>query len=445
LKSPRVLLVTFFYPPRPGVASLRTRGLARYLPAVGWEPVVLTPRLPGPPPPDCEVVQTDYPGERTTLLKARLGLGERPLLEQVGAPFAWRERRRPLTRTAMQVLKGALTYPDDYRPWLGPALDAADRYLARAPVDVILSTSNPPTAHDVGRALARRHGLPWVADLRDLWTQDAYYPFGPVRRQLERRRELKVLRDATALVTVSEPLALQLGRLHGRRVHTVPNGFDPREAEFPDPALDSDLTFTHAGLLYDGRRDPEPLMRALAAVRQAGVPGADRVRIELYGPPAAWVDAAAERHGVRDAVRQHGTRPRAEVLDRERSSQILLLLTHDHPYDRGVYTGKVFEYLAARRPVLALGCPGGVVADLLGEARAGWTAAGHEQARVVLEQALASYVRDGQVPYQARPEAIERWSHPVMAQRMAGVLNEATGRRGSHPSPPLQAGAVERT
>lgn len=420
----RVLVVTYYFPPRPGVASLRLRGLAKYLPEHGWEPVILTAALPGTPEPDFRVIQTPYPGDITACWKRRLGLaGDKGFQEQIGVPRALRERKASFTTKIVNLLKAVIVYPDEQKGWYPFALEVGHDLLKRERFDALLSSSGPVTSHLVARELKARHRLPWIADIRDLWTQNHYYPYGPIRRAIERKLELRTLAAADALVTVSSPLAEELASLHrGKSVFAIPNGFDPDE--IGSAPLTEEFTITYTGLLYyEGKRDPAPLFRVLRELIDEGVLDPRLVRVRFFGPAEYWLEQEVKQYGLQRIVEIYGVVPRDIVLQHQRASQILLLLNWNDPHERGVYTGKLFEYLAAQRPILAIGGPKGVVAELLEETGAGVYVPQTEDLKRVLVEFYKEYKTYGQVQYHGRAERITRYSHREMARKFAEVLN----------------------
>lgn len=251
----RVLVITYYFPPRPGVASLRLRGLAKYLPEYGWEPLILTAALPGEPEHRFKVIQTPYPGDATACWKRKLGLApDKGFREQLGVPRSLREGRNSFTGKVVNLARGLIAYPDDQKHWYPFAVSAGDELLKRERFDALRSSSGPVTCHLIAKELKRRHGIPWVADLRDLWTQNHYYPYGSVRRLFERRLEVKTLSVADVLVSVSKPLAQKLRLLHrGKPVIAIPNGYDPDEVA--SAPLTKEFTITYTGQLYQGKRD----------------------------------------------------------------------------------------------------------------------------------------------------------------------------------------------
>ena len=114
----KVLIIAYYFPPRPGVASLRLRGLAKYLPEFGWEPIILTPVLSRAPDKQFRVIQTFYPGDVSETLKKKLHLNpNKGFQEQVGVPYAIREGEKSLTTKIIKFIKGIMAYPDGQRNW----------------------------------------------------------------------------------------------------------------------------------------------------------------------------------------------------------------------------------------------------------------------------------------------------------------------------------------
>jgi len=421
----RVLIVSYFFPPHPSVASLRLRGLARYLGEFGWEPVVLTATHPQAPRQEpCRVVRAHDPGELSVLLKQRLGLArDRSFQEQLGVPESLRSRRRSWAKRLFLRAKGLVIYPDDMRPWGGYAKQAGEELLARERFDAILSSSGPATVNRVARHLRERTRTPWLADFRDLWTQKHDYAHGGLRRRIERRLELKTLAGADRLVTVSGPLAEQLAQLHRKPVEVIPNGFDPDELAPPGIEPAPGFRILYSGSLYQGAMDPLPLLRAWGRLRAQG--GLRDARLDVYGDAPPWLGHDVVRHGLGDVVTLHNRVSRAEVLELQRRARMLLLLGWRDRSQRGITTGKVFEYLAAGRPILAIDCARGDTIDaLLRETGAGWSCADEGELERRLLTAYGEWGTLGDVQWSPQPAAIDGYSHRSMARRFAAELDQ---------------------
>jgi hypothetical protein len=219
----------------------------------------------------------------------------------------------------------------------------------------------------VASRLAERFQLPWVADLRDLWTDNPYYPFPSWRRTLERRLEQRVLRTAAGLITVSEPLREVLADEYQSPTVSVLNGFDP--LDYPKEAIhrptDGRLRIVYTGMLYSGpvgRRDPSPLFSALRHTRDP-----EAVRVQFFGRYVASAQEIARECGVGSLVETHAAVPYGESLLLQRRADALLLLPGNEPATKGVFTGKFFEYLGARRPLVVISDRENVAAAVVAE------------------------------------------------------------------------------
>jgi glycosyltransferase involved in cell wall biosynthesis len=421
-KRKKVLLITDSFPPRPGGASLRMRGLAKYLPRYGWDPTVLTVDLPGDPDERYRVIQVPYPGDVTEQIKRNLGLNpSEGLQDQIGIPEQLSLAKDPLTGKIIKRIEGWITYPDQKRRWKSVAIAAIQDLLSRENYHALISSSPPEITHLIATEVSREFNIPWIADFRDLWTGNHYYSYDWLRKFFDKKLELVTLANASAMVSVSEPLCRTQGSIHKQAlIVPITNGFDPDEIKAS--VLDDKFSITYTGKLYQGKRDPELLFKVICDLSQEGVIQ-DDVLIKFFGHKMYWVEGLINKYGLSNKAIQYGSVGRKTALEAQRSSQILLSLNWDNPKDAGVYTGKIFEYLAAKRPILALGGPQGVVSELLDETNAGV----HLRTEAELRKALTSWYKafrdTGVVAYQGN-EKIHDYSHEKMAQKYSQVLSE---------------------
>jgi glycosyltransferase involved in cell wall biosynthesis len=361
-----LLLVSYHVPPRPGVAKTRTQQLLKYLPAYGWNVTAVTAELEGAPP---GVIQTDYV-DLGTAFKRMIGLRERSVHELLKTtPAAYGARRSALQRALMFAIR-ASSYPDPQIGWFLPGRRALRALLAHRRFDAILSSAPPFTTNVMIGSL--RPKAPWIADFRDLWTDgDAYG--SRLRRLCDGPLEHWSLREVAALTTLSDPMAASLRARHpGVRVDVIPNAFDADEWSAIPFESNSRCTILYAGQLFGGRRDPRPLFRAVRSLMSEGSIQPDDLRIDFYAPVEPWLAKAIEEHGLRGVVRVHGLIPRDRILAEERRADRLLVLLWSGAGSEGIVTGKIFEYLGARRRVLAIGGPNrSAVDELLAQSDAG--------------------------------------------------------------------------
>lgn len=306
-----------------------------------------------------------------------------------------------------------------YRPMFRRGLERA----AHRRFDFIVATSPPEVTFMVARALSRRTGVPWVADFRDLWFRDmllyrsrlAAWLAGPFNRRL--------VSTAKVLVTVSRGLQARLQAYLGREVVVSYNGFFEEPAAAEPPVADGRKRIVYTGRLYPGKRDPEPLFRALKALERTAPELASRLGLHFYGFEDPWLRALVERHGVQRYVTMHGFVPYRESMAAQRSADVLLFLDWADVGAEGVLTGKLFEYLGSRRPVLALGPrTDSEAARILATTGVGVTLTNDAEIMRYL-QALASSERAADQP----AAAVESFSRSRQANELLDAITRRLG------------------
>ncbi|HEU5404470.1 MAG TPA: glycosyltransferase [Gaiellaceae bacterium] len=359
----KVLLVTRHFPPGGGGGVQRPLKFATHLPALGIETHVLAPDVPGSLPDGDELeLPTQAWIHRVRYVGPRAGRPAERLLAKQG-----------LARVGTQaaLLGRRLLVPDENVPWSTFALPIAIRLVRREKIDVVLTTSPPPSLHLLGAAVKRTTGAAWVADLRDPLTSH------PHRRgyesQLARLKEASVggvgrlvASQADAIVAASEAIAEEARALAPKgKVVTIANGCDFDDFAGLEHRTSDRLRITHTGHFH-GKRDPKPFLQALAES------GLDDVVVRFAGDFRAADREYAESLGLGEKLELLGDVSRRRSLELQRDSEALLLLIPESGgRGRGVLTGKIYEYLAAERPILAVVPPDGAAARLVGDTGSG--------------------------------------------------------------------------
>ena len=410
-------------------ASSRIPGLAKYLPEFGWQPIILTAPVGKKPDSQCRVIETGY--------RDALGFWKRLFRLNPNEDMRREVKKRLGVTSKKSALDFFLTiggavinYPDGDKGWKPFAVKAGDELLQNEDIDAIISSFSPATSHLIAKELKIRYKIPWIADLRDLWSQNHNYYYGRLRKFLDRRLELKTLSVADALVTVSPLWAEELRTLHKREVvYTITNGFDPDEMNKRQIDLTSKFTITYTGAIYTGKQDPSKLFAALKDFVSDGTMDPKDVKVSFYGPEVVWLSSEIEEYGLSAIAKYYGMQPQEITFEKQRESQLLLLLNWNNPRVRGWYPLKIFEYLAAQRPILAIGGFGNdVVERLLDETKGGIYAKEIGDIKSVLRELYSEYKQNGKISYKGDIETINKYSHREMARKFAKILDTLTGK-----------------
>lgn len=448
--GPRVLAVACNFPPDAAVGTMRTLRLVQHLDDAGWRVDVLTldpagfrpgtvsdSALLARVPPDVTVLRARptrplerltarLKGRRNTALPAPepaapAGAAAAATLKASPGPFS--DLRRAIT--------AALTLPDREISWLIPAVRAARRHARHAPPDVVYSSGPPFTAHLVGYLAAKLSGAPWVADFRDPW---ARAPWREDRFEFERRAwavfERFVATRATAVVFATTTNRDDFARTYGPQVASrfvvVPNGCDPRDFDgiAPSAARDGRFVMLHAGSLY-GARNPAGLFRAVAAAVRSGDvdPATFRLRfLGRIGISTVDLPALARELGLAGVVEFVSHVPRRDSLQEMVDASALLIV---QPVTTVSIPAKLYEYMAAGRPILALAEPGGETAALVERSRAGVAVLAEDEAAIAA--GLASVVRLARAGFTPVDRRI--YDGDVRASELREILHGAVGTR----------------
>jgi glycosyltransferase involved in cell wall biosynthesis len=327
----KILLITYHFPPSAASGTFRLLGFARHLPAFGWQPLVVAPPcLPWEP------IDTE-------------------LLAQVPREVIVHHAHYPIgtPRALRKFAQNAV--------WLPRAWFACRRIIKEHRPDVILTSGPPHCVHALGHHLKRSTGLPWVADFRDPWISDGGDKQIGWFRRFELRWERRVFQNAD-LVLANAPNAqkrfMQAHPLQCDKIITLTNGFDPRphvESEF---RAHDGLRLLHAGEIYGGR-DPLPLFEALADLNK----DAPAYQLDVLGRNEIDLDGVLRERGWTDFVHVLGQRAYQDSLDEMGKADILVLF--DSPGRTVGVPAKLYEYLGAGRPILALAESNGDTAAVL--------------------------------------------------------------------------------
>lgn len=405
-RTGKVLMVAFHFPPQRGSSGIqRTLKFAQYLPAHGWQPLVLSAH-------------------------------PRAYLDAGGAPYdgpAEVTRAFALDTARHLALRGrylqALALPDRWVSWCLGAIPAGLRIVRRARPSVIWSTYPIASAHLIGLALHRLTGLPWIADLRDPMIDDAY-PTDPWMRKAAAWVERQTVRHCTRLVCTT-PGALRSYRhrypeLPPERFCLIENGYDEEEfarAEAAPGPAGGPYRLLHSGIVYPSERDPRPLFAALGRLRREQALTAENFRLVLRAPVHEHLLAQlAREHGIEDLVEIAPALPYRAALAEMLAADGLLVLQASNCNDQ--IPAKLYEYLRAGRPVLALTDPAGDTAGLM-RAAAIDTMAPLDDADAIAPALLrfVALAQEGRAPL-ASPAFVQAQARAARTTQLAALLDE---------------------
>jgi len=431
----RVLLVACAFPPTGGSGVQRSAQFAKYLPRCGWLPTVWTvdglegmpqdPTLLSDLPEEVTVhARQDggrFRGVRSWLRRVSNGDGIAPNL---GQAIGWRLEAR-LARAGM---------PDRYSSWARASLRPLCRLIRDQRIDAIYSTFSPPSNHLLGLLLRKKTNLPWVADFRDLWTDDyRYCESSPKRQAAHHRLEQQILETADAVVGVSHrQTAILAGHVPKRRHRflTITNGFDP--SDFPPTDISPSngrkrFVLAHVGRFDHWRANDDWFAGLRRFVTQLGL-DREQFVLRLVGHVSSVTREKIRATGVESAFT--GYVSHGEAMREMRSADALLLNVPQGRNAASVIPAKLFEYLAAQRPILVVGPAGGECEAIVRSCKAGLSVGFDERAIAgALSELYGAWRTERPVPGCPR-DRLEPYSRITLTGKLAAVLDQLVGGGG---------------
>lgn len=430
----RILVLSSFYPPSGGIAQTRIASFVRHLPTFGWEPSVVTidwnegNRKWIDRSEDSEELRSRVL-YRTPQPDLRRRSGSR-----IPSLLRWDVLRAdPIA--VLQQFGDRLRYGEasmGSRFFVRAAIKFLRNHLRRDGFDAILATSPDLNPQIVASTMSGEFGIPWLADCRDDYA--VYREGKPGYVKLEG----ELLDTAAGVVTVSNGVAEEIGNRINRKVEVVENGYEPqtRGLDAQESPYDSgvfNIAYTGSvSTYYPSRHNPSDLFEAIDLFLERNPDASGKIAMHFFGDTALQpiVDEFTTKFPrLEGVIRDHGRVVRAQALAAQRAAEMLLILAH--PGRKGILTGKVFEYLAAQRPILCVPGDGDELDALLERTKAGTILDTAEEGAALLEKNYRQWESEGRLDYGSVEEEVARYSRAALTERLAGILNRIIGEGGA--------------
>jgi len=426
----RTLIISYYWPPSGGAGVQRWLKFVKYLRDFQWEPILFIPQNPEYPEID-RSLEKDVPSnlelishpiwEPYDFYKKLIG---RKKEEKINAAFLSEKKKNRLIENISVWIRGNLFIPDARKFWINPSVKCLSTYLNDHPVDVIISTGPPHSMHLIAMPLAERFSIPWVADFRDPWTDIDYYKDLKLSSWADKKHhalEKQVLKKADRVIVISKTMSEDFRKIQDRKYEIITNGFDPEDmVEHHLPGNDK-FSIAHIGTLVS-TRNPIAFWEALKSLLAEREDFANDLEINLVGKMDFSVSSAIESYNLGKFVNKIDYQSHDEVVKCQRQSQVLLLIINNTPNSKMILTGKFFEYLAAKRPILCIGPEDGDAAKILNETCSGLIS-GFDDVDEMKKNILSFYDRYKHGNLKSESVNTDRFSRKELTRRLTEILN----------------------
>lgn len=331
----------------------------------------------------------------------------------------------PLSERISLFIRSNFFIPDPKCFWISPSVRFLKKYLNGNPIDAIVSTGPPHSMHMIAKGLAKATGIPWLADFRDPWTRMYNFKYmnnTKLAEAIHKKMERNVVQQADAVVVVTNGMREEFLEFSPKRIEIITNGFDQTDFTEEPELLEESFTITYTGLFVKDR-NPKELWKLLGEKVASDETFAKDLRIRIIGQTdeRIWADISA--NGLDNNLVKVDYMPHNQVVKWQQSASVLLLAGGQEPEAKGILTGKFFEYLAARRPIIGFGPIGGDMDVALKESEAGemFDYSDYAGAKEWIDRQYDLF-KKGETPVTSGK--IDRYSRRGLCKSMAELLDE---------------------
>ncbi|WP_298476233.1 glycosyltransferase family 4 protein [uncultured Maribacter sp.] len=421
----KVLIIAYYWPPAGGPGVQRWLKFITYLRDFNVEPILYIPKNP------------HYPIQDTSLLK-EVPEGITIYRQSIFEPYALasmlsskktkrissgliRTKKQSVVEKMFLWIRGNLFIPDARKFWVKPSIKFLEGVLEKENIKTIITTGPPHSVHLIGLGLKKKLDISWVSDFRDPWTSIGYHKklkltTGSKRKHKQLERE--VLNAADKIIVTSATTKEEFGLITKQPIEVITNGYDTSISNAED--LDKDFTLAHIGSLLTGR-DPSGLWQSLSELVEENEQFKIHFKLQLVGVVSDDVLKNIAKHGLIPNTEIVGYLTHEKAVSFQRKSQILLLIEIDSDETKGIIPGKLFEYMAAGRPILGIGPKNWEVAQLIEETNTGkaFLYSNKEALKGVILKWFNLYLKRN---LKNTSESIEKYSRKALTEQLAKHL-----------------------
>lgn len=421
----RALIITYYWPPSGGPGVQRWLKFVKYFREFGVEPIVYAPENPNYPlvdenfsleiPPDIEIIKLPI-NEPYRFAK----LFSQKKTKQISSGIISKKEISVMEKLMLYV-RGNFFIPDARVGWVKPSVEFLSKYISENAVDVVISTGPPHSLHLIGMELQKKLSIKWIADFRDPWTTIHYHKSLRLNKSSERKHkelEALVLKSADFVVVTSPTTKKEFEMITETPIAVITNGYDISEKI--DFDMDSGFSISHIGSLLS-ERNPEVLWKVLAEICKENTDFKNDLQLKFAGAISKEVKKSLENFQLIDTCKFLGYVSHSEALKLQHRSQVLLLVEINTVETKAIIPGKLFEYLAAKRPIIALGPKESDIEEIITETKSGkffsyWD---DDELKVEILQLYKEF-KNGNLGIAS--EGIEKYSRRELTKQMAALI-----------------------
>lgn len=425
----RALIVTYYWPPAGGPGVQRWLKFVKYFKEFGVEPIVYIPENPNYP-----LVDENFSAE----IPSNVEIIKHPIKEPYRfAKFFSKKKTKQMSSgiipkkdsTAIEKLmlyvRGNFFIPDARVGWVKPSVKYLSDYLENNDVDVVITTGPPHSLHLIGMQIKKELNVKWIADFRDPWTTIHYHKSLRLNKTSEKKHkalEAAVLNTADVVTVTSPTTKKEFEKITNKAIEVITNGFDITE----EVNYNRDLKFSisHIGSLLS-ERNPKNLWYILAEICKKNTSFKKDLELKFAGAVSDEVKESLSEFNLDENSKFLGYVSHSEALKLQNESQVLLLVEINSAETRAIIPGKLFEYLAAKRPIIALGPNKSDIEAIVDETKSG-RFFDYSEDKELKNEILRLYEQYKTGDLQVASEGVDRFSRRQLTKQMSALIKDVS-------------------
>ncbi|MBZ9628453.1 glycosyl transferase family 1 [Psychroflexus sp. CAK1W] len=420
----KVLIITYYWPPAGGPGVQRWLQFSKHLPKFGLQPIVYKPQNPSYPIKDASLDASQKVRVIEKSIFEPYALAEvlsKSNSKTISSGIIKSKKKQSWKERMMLYIRGNFFIPDARMLWVKPSISFLKDYIQNHEIETIITTGPPHSLHLIGSGLKEIYPeLQWIADFRDPWTTIGYHSALKLTEKSKQKHlslESYVLNSADQLVVTSFQTKAEFEQKTKTPIEVITNGYEEISV---DAELSENFTVSHIGSLLNDR-DPKILWEVFSELIEESLVFKDFFELKLIGKISESVLKSAHEAGLKNFVSVVGYLNHKDAVESQRTSQMLLLIEIDKPETRGIIPGKLFEYLASKRPILAIGPEGWDVGKIISETHSGDCFTYDEKKRLksYIEKSFKAFL-NGKL--KAGTKNIEHYSRRNLTQKLTQLI-----------------------
>lgn len=428
----KVLIITYYWPPSGGGGVQRWLKFVKYFRNYGIEPIIFTPENPERPsidnslldeiPDGIEIIKNKI-WEPYSYYKKFTG---RKKSDKIQTAFLNEKKvKSNLLENIAVWIRGNIFIPDARKYWIKPSVKVLSNYISNNKIDTIVTTGPPHSAHLIGYQLKQNTGIPWLADFRDPWTNIDYYKDLKLGKRADKKHhklEKLILEKADSISVISPGMQKEFMSIVNRKYHIIPNGYDSEDI-IDHPITETDeFVLSHIGSMSK-TRTPYNLLEVLSELIIENKSFDKKLKIKNVGKIDMHALEIFKKNNLSEKLEIVDYLPHNEVIAEQQSASMLLLLVNNTPNAKLILTGKIFEYLASKRPIICIAPEDGDAAKVIDECNAGKTF-GFEEKQKLKNYILECFEKFEKGKLKTKSINTDKYSREKLTEKMSEAIKE---------------------